>query len=47
MDPTPDGKTPGESSSTPRDVQRYLDRIDLHVEVPAVKVRSLDRQLWT
>ena len=46
---TPDGKMPGESSSTPRDVQRYLgrisgpllDRIDLHVEVPAVKFREI------
>jgi hypothetical protein len=24
---TPDGKMPGESSSTPRDIQRYLGRI--------------------
>jgi magnesium chelatase family protein len=40
---------PGESSSTPRDIQRYLgrisgpllDRIDLHVEVPAVKFREI------
>ncbi len=49
MNPTPDGKMPGESSSTPRDIQRYLgrisgpllDRIDLHVEVPAVKFREI------
>ena len=27
MNPTPDGKMPGESSSTPRDIQRYLGRI--------------------
>ena len=32
---------PGESSSTPRDIQRYLGRIDLHVEVPAVKFREI------
>ena len=40
---------PGESSTTPRDIQRYLgrisgpllDRIDLHVEVPAVKLREI------
>ena len=27
MNPTPDGKMPGESGSTPRDIQRYLGRI--------------------
>ena len=40
---------PGESSSTPREVQNYLgrisgpllDRIDLHVEVPAVRFREM------
>ena len=40
---------PGESRSTPREVQNYLgrisgpllDRIDLHVEVPAVKFREI------
>jgi magnesium chelatase family protein len=45
MNPTPDGKMPGESSSSPREIQNYLarisgpllDRIDLHVEVPQVK----------
>jgi predicted ATPase with chaperone activity len=42
---TPDGKSPGESKSSPREIQNYLgrisgpllDRIDLHVEVPQVK----------
>jgi magnesium chelatase family protein len=46
---TPDGKTPGESKSSPREIQNYLgrisgpllDRIDLHVEVPAVKFREI------
>src|SRR5665213_3361811 len=45
MNPTPDGKMPGESRSSPREIQNYLgrisgpllDRIDLHVEVPQVK----------
>jgi len=40
---------PGESRSTPREIQKYLgrvsgpllDRIDLHVEVPAVKFREI------
>jgi len=40
---------PGESSSSPREIQNYLgrifgpllDRIDLHVEVPAVKFREI------
>lgn len=40
---------PGESRSSPREVQNYLgrisgpllDRIDLHVEVPAVKFREI------
>src|SRR6186713_2718786 len=49
MNPTPDGKMPGESGSTPREIQNYLgrisgpllDRIDLHVEVPAVKFREM------
>ena len=49
MNPTPDGKMPGESRSSPRDIQNYLgrisgpllDRIDLHVEVPAVKFREI------
>jgi hypothetical protein len=45
----PDGKTPGESKSSPREIQNYLgrisgpllDRIDLHVEVPAMKFRGI------
>lgn len=40
---------PGESRSTPRDIQNYLgrisgpllDRIDLHIEVPAVQFREI------
>src|ERR1035437_7890516 len=42
---TPDGKMPGESRSSPREIQNYLarisgpllDGIDLHIEVPQVK----------
>ncbi len=49
MNPTPDGKMPHESRSTPRDIQNYvgrisgplLDRIDIHVEVPAVSFRDI------
>jgi magnesium chelatase family protein len=49
MNPTPDGKMPGESRSSPREIQNYLgrisgpllDRIDLHVEVPTVKFREI------
>jgi magnesium chelatase family protein len=49
MNPTPDGKMPGESRSSPREIQNYLgrisgpllDRVDLHVEVPAVKFREI------
>ena len=49
MNPTPDGKMPAESRSSPREIQNYLgrisgpllDRIDLHVEVPAVKFREM------
>src|SRR5262249_50770255 len=52
MNPTPDGKMPGESKSTPREVQNYLgrisgpllDRIDLHIEVPAVKFRDISAE---
>jgi magnesium chelatase family protein len=51
MNPTPDGKMPGESKCSPREIQNYLgrisgpllDRIDLHVEVPAVKFREMTR----
>jgi magnesium chelatase family protein len=46
---TPDGKMPHESRSSPREIQNYLgrisgpllDRIDLHVEVPAVKFQEI------
>jgi magnesium chelatase family protein len=46
---TPDGKMPGESKSSPREIQSYLgrisgpllDRVDLHIEVPAVKFREM------
>jgi magnesium chelatase family protein len=49
MNPTPDGKMPGESHCSPREIANYLgrisgpllDRIDLHVEVPAVKFRDI------
>ncbi|HSH93091.1 MAG TPA: YifB family Mg chelatase-like AAA ATPase [Roseimicrobium sp.] len=49
MNPTPDGKMPTESRCSPREIQNYLnkvsgpllDRIDLHVEVPAVQFKDL------
>ena len=49
MNPTPDGKMPSESHSSPREIQNYLgrisgpllDRIDLHIEVPSVKFREM------
>jgi len=52
MNPTPDGKMPSESRSSPREIQNYLgrisgpllDRIDLHVEVPPVKFREMNAQ---
>jgi magnesium chelatase family protein len=52
MNPTPDGKMPGESRSSPREIQNYLgkisgpllDRIDMHVEVPAVKFRDISSE---
>jgi magnesium chelatase family protein len=52
MNPTPDGKMPGESRCSPREIQSYLnrisgpllDRIDLHVEVPAVKFRDVTNE---
>jgi magnesium chelatase family protein len=52
MNPTPDGKMPAESRSSPREIQNYLgrisgpllDRIDLHVEVPPVKFREMSSQ---
>ena len=51
MNPTPDGKMPHESRSSPREIASYLgrvsgpllDRIDLHVEVPAVRFADLSR----
>ena len=49
MNPTPDGKMPHESKSSPREIQNYLgrisgpllDRIDLHVEVPQVPFNQM------
>lgn len=49
MNPTPDGKMPGESRCSPREIQNYLgrisgpllDRIDIHIEVPQVKFREM------
>ena len=49
MNPAPDGKMPGESRCSPREIQNYLgrisgpllDRIDLHIEVPQVKFRDI------
>jgi magnesium chelatase family protein len=49
MNPTPDGRMPGESRCSPREIANYLnrisgpllDRIDLHIEVPAVKFRDM------
>ena len=51
MNPTPDGKMPADSQSSPREIRSYLgrvsgpllDRIDLHVEVPAVRFTDLER----
>jgi len=52
MNPTPDGKMPHESRCSPREIQNYLgrisgpllDRIDLHIEVPAVKFREISSE---
>ncbi len=52
MNPTPDGKMPAESRSSPREIQNYLgrisgpllDRIDLHIEVPQVKFREISSE---
>ena len=52
MNPTPDGKMPHESKSSPREIQNYLgrisgpllDRIDLHIEVPAVRFRDISAE---
>jgi magnesium chelatase family protein len=52
MNPTPDGKMPHESTSSPREIQNYLgrisgpllDRIDMHIEVPAVRFRDMSAE---
>jgi len=52
MNPTPDGKMPGESRNSSREIQNYLgrisgpllDRIDLHVEVPQVKFGEISSE---
>ncbi len=52
MNPTPDGKMPAESRSSPREIQNYLgrisgpllDRIDIHIEVPPVKFKDMSRE---
>ena len=52
MNPTPDGKMPGESRSSAREIANYLgrisgpllDRIDLHIEVPQVKFRDISAE---
>jgi magnesium chelatase family protein len=52
MNPTPDGKMPHESRSSPREIQNYLgrisgpllDRVDLHIEVPQVKFREISSE---
>jgi magnesium chelatase family protein len=49
MNPTPDGKMPAQSRSSPREIQSYLgrisgpllDRIDLHIEVPQMQFRDI------
>lgn len=49
MNPTPDGKMISESRCSPREIKNYLnrvsgpllDRIDLHVEVPAVPFKDM------
>jgi magnesium chelatase family protein len=49
MNPTPDGKMPAQSRSSPREIQNYLgrisgpllDRIDMHIEVPQVQFRDV------
>lgn len=52
MNPTPDGKMPDQSRSSPREIQAYLgrvsgpllDRIDIHVEVPPVKFKEMSAE---
>src|SRR5271156_6122605 len=54
MNPTPDGKMPGESRSSPREIQNYLgrisgpllDRIDPHVEGPPGKCHDRSSEKW-
>ena len=49
MNPTPDGMMPGESRCSPREIQNCMnrnsgpmvDRIDIHMEVPEVKLREI------
>lgn len=49
MNPSPDGKMPHESKCSPREIQNYLgrisgpllDRVDLHIEVAAVKFQEM------
>lgn len=49
MNPSPDGKMPGESQSSAREIERYLgrisgpllDRIDMHVEVPLIPFKKM------
>lgn len=51
MNPTPDGRMPAESRCSPREIQQYLkrisgpllDRIDIHIEVPALQYQDLSR----
>lgn len=52
MNPSPDGKMPGESQCSDREIQRYLgrisgpllDRIDMHIAVPQVSFKEMTGQ---
>lgn len=52
MNPSPDGKMPGESQCSDREIQRYLgrisgpllDRIDMHIAVPLVSFKEMTGQ---
>jgi len=54
MNLTPDGKMPGESRCSPREIQNYLnrvsgpllDRIDIHVEVGSPQERVAAGVRW-